>query len=244
MRWHWQKLTERWFPWSGRAWLHGDRWSSHVEWSLFRFAFGIGVELGRRGDDTILFSFAVPGFSLWWGISAPYGSWLDRRMPDPARECEVKVHSWAVWINPWSRQHEWRRDDPWYVRGLTFHIDDFFLGRIRRKTVELKPPERIQIELDGHTYKGTATFERSTWKRSRWFAKSRDSVWISMDPGHGLPHSGKGESGYDCGDDALCGWGHDGHSLAECIGEGIKKVLHYREWYGRPSDYGPRKVSA
>jgi len=211
---------------------------------LLSIRFAIGITFERFDDDRILMTFCVPGFSLYFGFSPPFTSRITTWLPEDDRECRIAIHDWAVWVNPWSKPNEWSRKDPWWVRGLTFHIDDFILGRTKCSSSEVKPPVRVVIDLDGHQYHGTAKFERATWKRPRWFAKVRESVWIDMDHGHGLPHSGKGENSWDCGDDALCGWGNNGLSVGEAIGVGISKVLKYRERYGRPFTVGPRETKA
>lgn len=238
--WHWQNLTadygkRQMLPINGRAWLHLWAWKLHVEWHLWSRACRLGVDLaGKVGcdDDTILLGVALPPLCFYLGIEAPTNSRLWHLMPEYSRECKIAVHDWAVWINPWSRQHEWHRDDPWYVRGLTFHIDDFILGKRKCTTEEIRWPERVAIELDGRVYQGIATYERRTWKRSRWFAFSKESTWIDMDLHDGLPHDGKGENGWDCGGDALCGWGCNGIDLEKCIASGIEKVLKARKRYG------------
>jgi hypothetical protein len=208
-------------------------WTIGWEWHWPAFDFSVGVDVG--GENEITCSLCVPPLSFYLSIEIPYRSWVRKLLPDEPFESRIGIHHWAVWINPCSRQHEWRRDDPWWIRGIVFHIDDFFLGRHRHSLVEPRASERIVIELDGREYHGTAKFERRTWKRPRWFAFTRESTIITMDPGHGLPHAGKGENGWDCGDDALCGWGVDGFDVPKAIGHGIESVLERRRRYGRPS---------
>ena len=219
-------------------------WTFRIEWHLWSRFCHLGVDLSRHGEDAIHLGLALPPVSIWLGIEPPWESAVRRVLPDPGRECKIAIHNWAIWINPWSREHEWRRSDPWWVRGLTFHIDDFFLGKLDHISTETKPPQRIVVSLDGHEYHGTAKFKRGVWWRSRWFAKSRESIWIDMDRGHGLPHSGKGENAWDCGDDATTGWGHEGHDVEAAIQSGVDYVLKRRKRYGEPSEYGPKAVAA
>lgn len=240
---HWQNLNERkngkcgFAFWHGRAWLHLWAWVIHWEWHLWSKSCRIGVDLGGSvgGDELVLFCFAIPPVSLYLGIEAPCSSRLWKLMPKREREIKLAIHDWAIWISPWSKQMEWCKADPWWVRGVTIHIDDLILGARKCMTTEPEPSQRIVIELDGREYHGTATFERRVWKRPRWFAFQRDATWISMDPMHGLPHAGKGENGWDCGDDALCGWGVEGFDVPKAIGHGIETVLKYRKRYGNPS---------
>ncbi len=237
---HWQNLNERkdgskgFGFWSGRAWLHLWSFVLNWEWHLWSKRFLFGMDFGG-GEIEIGLNMCCPPVSLFMNLEVPYRSWLGQRLPAEPREIRLAIHDWAIWINPWSKQHEWCRADPWWVRGVTFHVDDFFLGKHKYETKEMRYPERVEIELDGRTYCGTAEFTRQIWKRPLWFAKQRDSTCINMDPQDGLPHSGKGENAWDCGDDALCGWGIEGFDVEKAIGHGIETVLKYRKRYGKPS---------
>lgn len=238
--WHWQNLSKcdhckRGWPIEGRAWFYIFAWKFRVEWCLWSRRCGLNFEMGRSGDDTALLGIALPPFSFWFGIEAPTNSWLYRIAPERGREFRAYFFERAFWLTIWGREWEHRSSDPWWIRGVTIHFDDMLLGSAKCTVTETKPRERIVIHLDGREYHGEASFERRVWKRPRWFAKVRESTWISMDAGHGLPHAGKGESGYDCGDDALYGWGVDGFDVERCIESGIERVDKYRKRYGMPS---------
>lgn len=237
---HWQNLSKcdhckRGWPIEGRAWLYVFAWTFRIEWHLWGRRLAVGFDMGKSGDDTVLAHIAIPPVSLWFGIEAPSESWLYRLAPEQTREFKAYFYEWAFWLTPWGREHEWRAKDPWWIRGITIHFDDLLLGKCKCSHAEVRPRERIVIRLDGREYHGEAAFERRVWKRPRWVSKYRESTWISMDVGHGLPHAGKGESGYDCGDDALCGWGVNGFSVERCIESGIEKVGEYRRKYGMAS---------
>lgn len=229
---HWQNLKDCGYKRGvhGRAWWHVLGWVFHCEWHLLSKECHIGVDLGGD-EDSLLFKFAIPPISLYFGVQAPYPHWLHRL---PCRDCSLAIHDWNIWIHPWCRQMEWKAADPWYMRGITIYVDDLLLGKTKHAKTE-KPAGRVAIELDGRTYHGTATFETHRWKRPRWFAKVRNDTWISMDVRHGLPHAGKGTCDYNCGDDALCGWGCNGHDVEKAIGHGIESVLKYRKRYGHAS---------
>lgn len=239
MEFRWNNESKGRMPWHGRAWLRVLQWWFNFEWVLLSFRCALGAEFDRH-DEGVTLTFAVPGLSLYLRFSPPWESKVRKLLPEDPRECRVAVHSWTIWVNLWSKVNESCSADPWWVRGVSFDLADFFLGRIRYSKEEIKPPPvRIVIDLDGFHYHGTASFYRSTWKRPRWFATVIESVYIDMDQGHGLPYSGKGENSWDCGDDALYSWGHEGLSTAEAIGHGITTVLKRREQYGRPSKFGP-----
>lgn len=250
--WHWSnERPAKWFfkfPIEGRFWLYVFAWTFRLEWNLWGKACRIGADVGdTSGDlDALQFSIAFPPVSFWFTICAPYKAWVWKFLPEPGREIELTVHNWAVWLKLWGRWGEWNSRDPWWVRGITFHIDDFILGDRKCVTEETRQPKRIAVEFDGYLYLGTAKFQRRTWKRPRWFAFVRESVTIDMDPGHGLPRAGKGENSWDCGDDAVCGWGVDGpptdETVERAIDRGREICLEARKRYGQPSKYGPQPV--
>ena len=236
---HWQNLNERGLLGGivhGRAWLRIFAWALHWEWHLWGRTCHLGVDVpSHGGGEEVLFKAAFPPVSIYFGIAPPFHSWLWKLAPSSDRECQISVHDWAVWINPWSLQNEWHKKDPWWVRGLTIHIDDLIWGSQKCTTTEPRQTEPVAIELDGRIYRGTAHYERRVWKRPRWFAKQRDSTWIDMDTKDGLPHAGKGENSWDCGDDALCGWGVEGWDKIKAITHGIETVMKYRRRYGNAS---------
>jgi hypothetical protein len=147
---------------------------------------------------------------------------------------KLSMFEWSIHLGLWEHEHDWNRSDPWWVRGVHLDLKDFVLGKTKYSTTETAPQQRVRIGLDDRVYEGTAKFERCTWKRPWWFTKIRDSVWIDMDKGHGLLHSGKGENSWDCGDDALCGFGTSGTSVEAAIQHGIDTVQEYRRKYGNP----------
>jgi hypothetical protein len=59
----------------------------------------------------------------------------------------------------------------------------------------------------------------------------RDGVKLDI-PG-GIPHNGKGENSWDCGDDGL--WGCGGDTVEEAIGHAVSSVLRSRRRYGHDS---------
>ncbi len=245
---YWQATRTKFrIPIAGRFWLHFFAWQFCIEWNLWSKSCRLGIDVGESGDDyDLTFCACLPPVAFYFCVQIPWGHRLHKWLPAQSRECYVAIHNWTLWINPWSKWGEWNRRDPWYVRGLTFHIDDFLLGDRKHTVADIGQPQRIAIALDGHSYLGTATFKRRTWKRHRWFALVREECEIEMDAGHGLPRAGKGENSWDCGDDAVCGWGIEGPptqaTVDAAIAKGINTCLDYRKRYGEPSVYGPREI--
>jgi hypothetical protein len=252
IRFHWQNLNEKKNDKlgsgmiHGRAWLNLWGWKFHWEWHLWSRSCGLSVDVREEGwgDDDLLFGAALPPVALYFGIQAPWKSRLKRLLPKDPRSCALKVHNWTIWFDPWTNPMCWESKSPWWRKGVSLNLPDLFLGRHAYSVKEMRPQQRVEIELDGRRYHGTAKFEESRWKRPRWFELVRQGTWISMDQGEGLPHAGKGTCSWNCGDDALCGWGVEGYSVPKAIGHGIETVLECRDRYGMPQEGVPEKEAA
>jgi hypothetical protein len=227
-----------------RAWWHfGDRSVFHTEvnwWTHFCHASISNDEEGWT------LSLALPPLAIWLIFDArwlplpqrlvhftwetpPRSVWLPE-----GRECKISIHDWTIHVNPWSRTMEWAARDPWWVRGVSLDLKRLVLGRQRCDVEVLKSGIPVVVPMPEGVYHGTAKIERRTWKRPRWFAFSRVSTTI--DCPKGIPHAGKGENSWDCGDDGLFGWGAEGESLEKAIAHGVEIVLTARRRYGHASD--------
>ena len=225
-----------------RAWWHfGDRSVFRVEaywWARFCHASISNDEEGWT------IGFALPPLALYLTLHARW-LWVPQRLvrftwetpqrdvwlPEH-RECRVSISDWTIHLNPWSKSMEWASADPWWVRGVSIDLKRVFLGRQRCDVETMRENIPIVVPMPEGNYHGTAKIKRYTWKRARWFAHTRESAEIDI-PGGGIPHSGKGENSWDCGDDGLCGIGGD--SIEDAIGNAVKSVLRDRRRYGMPS---------
>lgn len=223
-----------------RGWLHfGDRSCFHGEvnwWTHFCHAYI------SSDDEGWTLSVALPPLAIWIVLDDPR-LWLptkvtrfswetpprDVRLP-VGRECKLSIYNWTISITPWGKTMEWSKGDPWYVRGWSLNIPNLILGRQRCQT-EIVRSFPTQVPMPEGVYAAVAKVERRTWKRPRWFAHSRDSVWLTIPKG--IPHAGKGENSWDCGDDGLFGIGGD--SLENAIGNAVESVLRARRRYGHAS---------
>lgn len=235
--WHSQNLNEKpggrlGAKWRhGRAWLHvGSNGCLHAEWHFFSIgSFSIGFDVGGDGDNDFLIYFCPCFFSIYLGVEGlKYGlgwKWL----PDYGRECSLRVHHWAVWINPWSREHEWRSEDPWWIRGLVIHLDDLIFGRDKYSEHDLET-RAVLVPMPEGSYKATARLFESTWARPRWFA--RRLLRVELDIKGGIPHEGKGENSWDCGEDATFGTTCPAETIEEGIAKLVESVLESRHRRG------------
>lgn len=190
----------------------------------------------------LFFHLSLEGFPLWrpqrkhvfnWE-TPPREVWLPER-----RECRIAFHDWTLWLQPWSKWGEWCAADPWWVRGVSFNLRDFALGRPRYTCDALGPPLHVRIPMPEGEYAAVLTPQRQTWTRPRWFRHVRDSFDISIP--NGIPFAGKGENSWDCGDDGLFGMSADG-TVEQAIEAVRGTVLRSRQRYGMPSEGAIREA--
>lgn len=224
-----------------RAWLHfgsGRRQiSTEVNW------WGTFCHLGIEcNEDGWKFSAALPPLAVWLNLSI--GLWTPKEKHifhwdnnrevwlTDCREFQIAIHDWTIRLTPWGRWGEWRKGDPWWVRGISLNIPDLVLGRTGHSSEELaKVP--VQIPMPEGAYYGVATVERHTWKRPRWFAHSRLSTRVDVPKG--IPFAGKGENSWDCGDDGLFGASAEG-GVEAGVAHFRESVESSRRRYGMPSE--------
>lgn len=240
MRFHWQNLNEKKGGKTGSILRHGRAWlglgryyrpTLRWEWRIPTTHFHLGVSFGEPYENTVQFTLACGLFALWVTFEGRGWSWLptDRR-------CELSFHDKALWIHPWSRTWEWNRNDSWWVRGLTIHFDDLLLGRHKHASRTLSTHD-VLIPMPEGCYPATVKIEEHTWKRPRWFRKTRVDAWVDISTG--IPHEGKGTASWNCGEDGLWGCGCTGASVEKAIGHVVATVLEYRRRYGKPRDLKP-----
>lgn len=243
MHFHYQNLNEKRDDKTGsilrhgRAWLNLSRGSESCpclgwEWCLPTKSCHLGISFGEPYESTVQFSIGCLLFAFYLTLEGKWG-WLPQE-----RECKVAVHNWTLWINPWSKRNEWCGTDPWWVRGLSLDFPDIILGKHNYTDSQISE-HSVLVPMPEGCYPATAKISEQTWKRPRWFRKTRISTYISFPPGGGIPHYGKGENSWDCGEDALCGCGVEGESLERAIGHATATALGYRRKYGNASDLIP-----
>lgn len=201
----------------GRTWIFGYRFA--IEWLLPGKALGVSIDLG--------------GFSIRTPLASLYVS-STRRESFGARELSIYWNDGCLWIcHPFERDGglEVRSSDPWWKKAICLHVVDWLIGRARYEDVKELPFEAI-VPMPEGSYKAIATPSRATWRR-RWYwpDRVRDSVWLEI-PG-GIPHSGKGENSWDCGDDGLYGIGGD--TIEDAIANAVRTSLRNRRRYGNDS---------
>lgn len=240
MRFHWQNLDDgpikkKWFH--GRCWIGSWKRALNIEWVIpdwKSWRFGFGVNDGD-GNNEWTFNFGCGLFTLYFALpitELPIGHWTEfqgKRLFIPEeREFKIYIFEYSLWICLWVNPMESRHNDPWWKKVHRFNLADLLLGR-RKCTTEIIGSGETLIPMPEGSYRATYKTERRTWKRPRSFFKlQRVDFWLDI-PG-GIPHEGKGENSWDCGEDGLCGIG--GETLEKAIGAAVSSVLNDRKRYG------------
>lgn len=222
----------------GRCWLHFTKMSdsrrdhvAHVEWVLggWRFHNTLSVDPCELG---VLYSFAIPGIALYLGVDGVTWKWLwklcdnGRGYGDP-HSIGIRIFSSAIWWSLWENEHQSSSRDPWWQRG-NIHLDDFFLGKRRSERTKLEEKD-VVIPLPEGSYPAHCTLEKMTFRRPRWFTETY--YFAKIEVPQGIPHEGKGENSWDCGEDRTYGISCPAKTYEEAIGTLVESVLRDRRKY-------------
>lgn len=229
-------------------WYVGKRACLAVEFYWWSRSFGFSVGPDDEGWNL---SLKVPPFALYLSLEHA-GLWQPRRktiatwdnnrefwLPD-RREFSFSIHDWRLRLALWERWGEWRKVDPWWIRGIHLDLRDMVLGKQTCKTEELASEIPCLVAMPEATYHAVAKIERRTWRRKRWFSRIRTSAWLDIPKG--IPHAGKGENSWDCGDDGLFGIGGD--TIEDAVKRARESVLESRKRYGNASEKAMREAIA
>jgi hypothetical protein len=255
----------------GRAWWYlYDRNTTHRRagttvslcWSFFLRESGALQVQVQRGDGVgVLFHLGIPYvISLFVGF---HGGWwqrlAERLLPNQVRdrhngqfrtdysdrELSVRLFDWAIWWNFWTDPDSWSSKTPKYRNG-NWHPLDTFLGRMSVTDKEIAR-EDVQIPMPERSYVATVVLEDRTWRRPRWPFPIHHHigahVHMERDP---VPHPGKGESEYDCGEDAAYSSSFQvpaerfSDAVSYAVGHVVASSLDSRRRYGG-RDWRPRE---
>lgn len=243
-----RSIDNKGLPTEGRLWLRAaDRAGTgcggrafRAEWHMFKADCGICFGAKREGEgDQLSFSVAVPLLGSFWftligfrlvrravaALLPSAGNYGDHR-----RELRLSVHDWAlwwsVWRDPWGG---WSRDVPWWREG-NIQIADVLLGEPAYSERDLRR-EEVLVPMPERAYVGEARLFESTWKRPRWIRRRmvRARVDMTSDP---IPHPGKGENSYDCGEDATFSTTVPVDTIEKAVAATVEGVMTSRRQHG------------
>lgn len=244
---HWAKTGRIYFYFTEKR-----RKEICFSWSLFAHFCAIGFDID---DEGWTFRICIPYIiSLWLTLTGfkflnkiepkrkCIATWDNNREFEltDERECELNFHDWILWIKPWSKKNEWCRSDPWYVRGLTFHLDDFLFGKQKFKEEIIQEKRPIIVPMPEGQYEANFSIEKRTWWKARLPFWKTICYYVNVDVPKGIPHNGKGENSWDCGIDGLMGTSFKIDNLFEAESKAvtgvIESVMKSRKKYGTPSE--------
>lgn len=233
-----------------RWWWHlGDASRAVVHIELYWWSPRVGLTIGTDDEGwhlsmrvpPIAFYLSLEGFRLWQPRRKAIATWDGDReiwLPD-RRELEVFMSDWTMRITPWGRWCEWCAADPWWIRGVSLDLKRLVLGRWDGGHIDVARVD-VTIPMPEGTYHGVVTIQHWTRGRARWFKQHTTEAWLEIPKG--IPHAGKGENSWDCGDDGLFGIG--GASVEDVIRRAQESVMHDRQRYGKASDEAIREALA
>lgn len=221
-----------------------------AEWRLLvpkgrAFGWGWQFKWGTNGSET------TPDVSvhlsrigdLWLhaGGVIPY-RWLERHTADGKVDYDTRVFGANVdargfhW-DCWSIEGSWSRGQPWWM-SPSWEWQSLFLGRTDTAE-EIIDSGSTLIPMPEANYPATFTITRYEQSYSRPLGRLRDRVLgkrshflTEVEPGKPVPVPGKGESDYDCGDDAIDSLTTGGRSVEAAVAKMVESALRDRRRYG------------
>lgn len=146
------------------------------------------------------------------------------------RSVELSVHGGAIRWSVWSPRDSWSSQTPKWREG-SWHP----LGHHQRQSETELERREVTVLMPERAYKGTAVLSRTTWgfeRLPRMFDGQGHTVKIDMHEGEAIPHPGKGENSWDCGEDATFGTSGPARSIEEAVGKLQGSVMERRRKYG------------
>lgn len=197
----------------------GDEPTIGIEWSIPTRHFNIEVGRGGYNDADLNISLCFWLFAFWMHFERFLGcqwvnpktgqarlkgwrAFLAEHWPSHVnRELSVSIHNGAFWWNVWTDDNEWDSKTPKWRRGSCYPAD-FLLGSEQFSETPMGTDVAYAVFSGEESYAVSVKFSECSWKRKRWpFAKRR--IGAEITPITPVPIPGKGESEWDCDEDAV-----------------------------------------
>ncbi|HYE58160.1 MAG TPA: hypothetical protein VD948_06625 [Rhodothermales bacterium] len=252
-----QNLNERRGGGKGPMWRHGRAWLwlrqderggnpvIGLEWRFGAKRLGLRLTVdGQHGDDDFTLAVNLPGLSFYvTGDGLVPRTWK-RGLPNDPHSIGVSWHDGGLWWDCWQNDHEWRRGTPRWRHGHFTPMDALF-GRTDHRR-ELLGTHPVEVPMPERAYPGTVTLFESVWTRRRWphWPLTRRMVRAEVDVPGGVPHPGKGENSWDCGEDATYSLTCAESTVEGAVSRLVESVMRSRRKYGGPNWRPAEKVVA
>jgi len=175
-----------------------------------------------------MFHWALPPVSFWLTLPLKRGLFSEKVMRTFEFEfAELRVFDWTLWWKFWCGEGWFKHRAPKWREGC-FHFRDFVIGST--KYVDGKEaPIKVLIPMPEGPYEATVEMGEDRWERARWFTERIRRAKIDVP--QGIPHEGKGESEWNCGEDRTYGLSCTAETVEEAIAKLVQSVLRDRRRY-------------
>ena len=213
-----------------RRWLHfGDDGCSVIcfEYGPLR---NLSAFVKCNGETGITFNLCSLYFSIYLNR---FRGFFDRY---EAYNLGVRIFDWAIWVDLWAYDHEHDYQVSfWHPNRRRFHwhpLDTLF-GSKKHSEQIMNEHSSVEVVMPERIYRASVQMIHWKKKRPRWpFPRRGHWIKIDMHEGDAIPFPGKGESAWDCGDDATLGFTCNETTIEKAIDSLVESVEKRRVKYG------------
>jgi len=218
-------------------------WLGRLSIEAYPFTKSFGIEFNINDDFGYTFSFnmSLPFlFSFYINYNSDYllkKGWIRKIVGYKYgnRRTGLRIHHWTIWTEFWLGEDNCGTiGNKWRGIENAFHIDDFFLGRIKYDKKEIETGEVDFTVPEGYGYKEkdyTGKWKKELFirKRPRWFIDS--NIRYDLEVENGVPYTGKGTTGYNCEEGACHSLSSPCKNEKEIVQKFIDSVMYNRKNY-------------
>jgi hypothetical protein len=186
-----------------------------------------------HGESEWTFGLRFIFVSLWLTFGGFYTPPKGHSHQEEERELSIRAFDGSIWWLLWRNDHEWDPKDwrhnhwNWREKLMTF-----LFGKRKYIKVE-QPPVAAVLTMPEGEYPCTVTLLESAWVRPRLPRGAPvQRAEVTFPESRPVPIPGKGENGWDCGEDAV----FSSSTLAASVPEALFKAKQWiemrRERYG------------
>jgi hypothetical protein len=215
---------------------------SYFGWWHCEFAFqfrSVGASFYQSFEHGTLSLHFIP-ISLYIVVDAwrvEYHKGCDVYEDQKELSCSMDIGSdgsmgggWGFRWNLWTPHMSWSSKTPRWRHGH-WHPLDTLLGQVRHRVIRVvEECESVDVPMPEGIYPTKIRILEEGWKRPRWLwgakiKRCHADMWVP------IPHMGKGENSWDCGEDGTYGLTCMADSITEAIGKIVENSLHSRKKY-------------
>lgn len=151
----------------------------------------------------------------------------------PDRGKRMLGFSWFreyIWIYCWSERDSSSSSDPWW-KNITINLERTFLGKWEFRKELISKVDTV-LALPEATYPVHMEFYRCTRYYTRFSYTTKPYTMSEMKMEKGIKVPGKGESEWNCGDDATFGLWCQADSVPKALSKLLETIVEDRMRYG------------